>query len=129
MSNHYQTLGVENTASQDDIKRAYRKLASQHHPDKGGDEEKFKKIKFAYEVLSDPIRRKQYDYDKTTYIKPGLQQEAVTQLSHIFYTFLFTLFLLYPYHLTLNNFENKYKNNNENINININCIGTFKNIF
>jgi curved DNA-binding protein len=61
MSNHYQTLGVENTASQDDIKRAYRKLASQHHPDKGGDVQRFQEIEEAYRILSDPEQRAQYD--------------------------------------------------------------------
>jgi curved DNA-binding protein len=59
--NHYQTLGVEKSATQEDIKKAYRKLASTHHPDKGGDTATFQKIQAAYEVLSDPQKRKQYD--------------------------------------------------------------------
>jgi len=59
--NHYSTLGVGKDASQDDIKRAYRKLASQHHPDKGGDTARFQEIQTAYEVLSDPQKRQQYD--------------------------------------------------------------------
>ena len=59
--NYYETLGVPKTASQDDIKRAYRKLASQHHPDKGGDTAKFQEVQTAYETLSDPVRRQQYD--------------------------------------------------------------------
>ena len=41
---HYQTLGVDKTATQSEIKKAYRKLTMQHHPDKGGDEDKFKEI-------------------------------------------------------------------------------------
>lgn len=57
----YNVLGVERTANQDQIKRAYRKLASQHHPDKGGDTAKFQQIQSAYEVLSDPQRRADYD--------------------------------------------------------------------
>jgi DnaJ-class molecular chaperone len=58
---YYQTLGVDKNASQDEIKRNYRKLAHQYHPDKGGDSEKFKEINEAYQVLSDPQKRTQYD--------------------------------------------------------------------
>ena len=58
---YYQTLGVERSASQDEIKRAFRKLAMQHHPDRGGDETRFKEIQAAYDVLGDAQRRAQYD--------------------------------------------------------------------
>ncbi len=58
---YYQILGVERTASPDDIKKAYRKLAHKHHPDKGGDEKKFKEINEAYQILSDKDKRSQYD--------------------------------------------------------------------
>lgn len=59
---YYKILGVNREASQEDIKKAYRKLAHKHHPDKsGGDEEKFKEINAAYQVLSDENKRKQYD--------------------------------------------------------------------
>lgn len=58
---HYAVLGVAKTASPDEIKKAYRKLASQHHPDKGGDTAKFQQIQTAYEILSDPNKRAQYD--------------------------------------------------------------------
>jgi len=61
----YDTLGVKKGASADEIKKAYRKLAAQYHPDKNpGDssaEEKFKEVQNAYDVLSDPEKRKQYD--------------------------------------------------------------------
>lgn len=58
---YYKTLGVEKNASQDDIKRAFRKLAHQYHPDKGGEEAKFKEINEAYQVLGDEKKRAQYD--------------------------------------------------------------------
>lgn len=62
MNDYYKTLGVSKTASQEEIKRAYRALAHQHHPDKGGgDEKKFKEINEAYQVLSDKDKRAQYD--------------------------------------------------------------------
>jgi curved DNA-binding protein CbpA len=58
----YLILGLSNNATSDDIKMAYKKLAQQYHPDKNnGDDTLFVKIKFAYEVLIDPISRKQYD--------------------------------------------------------------------
>lgn len=61
MTDHYATLGVARTATADEIKRAYRKLASQHHPDKGGDKNKFQEVEQAYRILSDPQQREQYD--------------------------------------------------------------------
>lgn len=63
MKDYYATLGVSKSASADEIKRAYRKLAHQHHPDKAGkgSEEKFKEINEAYQVLSDAQKRQAYD--------------------------------------------------------------------
>ncbi|KAL3648781.1 hypothetical protein CASFOL_005184 [Castilleja foliolosa] len=58
---YYDILGVSKNASQDDLKKAYRKLAIKNHPDKGGDPEKFKEIAQAYEVLNNPEKRKIYD--------------------------------------------------------------------
>ena len=58
---HYSTLGVGKNATPDDIKKAYRKLASKHHPDKGGDTATFQKIQTAYDTLIDPNKRQQYD--------------------------------------------------------------------
>ena len=59
--NYYEVLGVEKSASQDEIKKAFHKLAHKYHPDKGGDEKKFKEINEAYQVLSDQQKRAQYD--------------------------------------------------------------------
>ena len=61
MSDHYATLGVPRTATPDEIKRAFRKLASQHHPDKGGDTAKFQSIQAAYDTLGDTAKRAEYD--------------------------------------------------------------------
>lgn len=59
---YYKILGVEKTASEDEIKKAYRKLAHKYHPDKaGGDEKRFKEINEAYQVLSDKVKRLNYD--------------------------------------------------------------------
>ena len=63
---YYAVLGVDRKASKDDIKKAFRKLAQKHHPDKGGDETKFKEITEAYSILSDEKRRREYDsYGRT----------------------------------------------------------------
>lgn len=62
MKDFYEILGISKNASQDEIKKAFRHLAHQYHPDKGGgDEKKFKEINAAYQVLSDPERRTKYD--------------------------------------------------------------------
>lgn len=58
---YYKTLGVDKNASQDEIKKAFRTLAHKHHPDKGGDEKKFKEASEAYQVLSDEKKRSEYD--------------------------------------------------------------------
>jgi molecular chaperone DnaJ len=59
--NYYEVLGVSEDATQDDIKKAYKKKAIEHHPDKGGNEEEFKKISEAYESIGTEDKRKQYD--------------------------------------------------------------------
>jgi molecular chaperone DnaJ len=70
VSSLYDTLGVKKGASQDEIKKAYRKLARQHHPDANpGDkaaEERFKEVQTAYDVLSDEKKRKEYDRHGST---------------------------------------------------------------
>ena len=61
MTDYYKILGVSENASADEIKKAYRKLANQHHPDKGGDQAKFKDISVAYDTLSDQNKKAEYD--------------------------------------------------------------------
>ncbi|MCK5159919.1 MAG: J domain-containing protein [Candidatus Heimdallarchaeota archaeon] len=61
MEDLYEILGIAKDATPKEIKRAYKDKAKRHHPDKGGDEEVFKKIQQAYDVLSDPLSRKMYD--------------------------------------------------------------------
>ena len=72
---YYKTLGVSKTATADEIKKAFRKLARQHHPDLAQDkkaaEEKFKEINEAYEVLGDPEKRKKYDEFGPGWQQPG----------------------------------------------------------
>lgn len=67
----YHTLGISKDASVEDIKRAFRKKAKEHHPDKGGDSEIFKKVNDAYGILKDPEKRRIYDLTGRTTNDPG----------------------------------------------------------
>lgn len=69
---YYSTLGLNRGASDDDIKKAYRKLAMKHHPDRGGDEKKFKEISTAYDTLSDPEKRRIVDMGGDPNGQPGM---------------------------------------------------------
>lgn len=74
---YYKILGVPRNATKEEIKRAYRKLAHKYHPDKaGGDEEKFKEINEAYQVLSDDKKRAQYDQFGYTFDRAGGYQQG-----------------------------------------------------
>lgn len=74
MADYYATLGVSKGATPDEIKKAFRKKAHECHPDKkGGDEKKFKEVNEAYQVLSNPEKRKQYDQFGSTFEQAGRQ--------------------------------------------------------
>ena len=74
---YYDLLGVSKNASEKDIKTAFRKLAAQHHPDKGGDQKKFVEIKEAYETLKDPQKKQMYDqFGTADPQQAGFQQQG-----------------------------------------------------
>lgn len=80
MDDYYEILGLAKSASQDEIKTAFRKLASKHHPDKGGDTATFQKIKAAYDTLSDPEKKAAYDNPQPQFqfhqsgVPPGFEE-------------------------------------------------------
>ena len=75
--NPYKVLGVRKNASQETIKKAYRKLSMKHHPDKGGDVDVMAEITAAYAILSDAKRKVDYDQNGNTSSKPSLNAQAV----------------------------------------------------
>lgn len=81
----YEELELSTDCTFDDIKQQYRILAMKHHPDKGGDVEKFQKIKFAYDVLIDPIRRKKYDDTASTEEVTDIRAQAIGHLAELFF--------------------------------------------
>jgi curved DNA-binding protein len=82
MQDHYATLGVSRTATADEIKKAFRRLASQHHPDKGGDTAEFQKIQAAYDVLGDETKRGAYDNPQPQF--SGFQFQQGQNIQDIF---------------------------------------------
>lgn len=80
----YETLGVSKNASPSEIKSAYRKLAHKNHPDKGGSVEKFQVIQHAYDILSDPEKRKRYDETGAETGQQTPQSLAIQQLASLF---------------------------------------------
>jgi curved DNA-binding protein len=84
MTDHYAILGVARNATQDEIKRAFRKLASQHHPDKGGDTQKFQEIQAAYDTLGDTAKRSQYDSPQFSGVGGGPNFNANFDFNTIF---------------------------------------------
>src|SRR3989338_7515954 len=79
---YYEILGVSKDSSKDEIKKMYKKLALQHHPDRGGDAEKFKEISEAYAVLSDDNKRKQYDQFGHSVFNQRYSEEDIFRGAH-----------------------------------------------
>lgn len=85
MTTLYEELEIATTATAKEIKAAYRKRSMTTHPDReGGSEEVFKKVKFAYEVLSDPMRREAYDTGRNYKNQPGLREKAIPEFQALF---------------------------------------------
>jgi len=81
--NLYDELELTPNCTDEEIKQKYRSMAQKHHPDKGGDEERFKRIKLAYEVLSNPNRRKEYDETGKYYEDATIRSQALERLSNM----------------------------------------------
>jgi len=79
----YDELELPKNCTSEEIKQKYRILAQTHHPDKGGDAEKFKRIKSAYETLSDPVKREHYDSTGDHYDDTNLDTEVYARLSNM----------------------------------------------
>ena len=77
----YDELELLKNCTSEEIKQKYRILAQLHHPDKGGDVEKFKRMKLAYEVLSDPTKREHYDSTGDHYNDVNLDSEVMGRLA------------------------------------------------
>jgi hypothetical protein len=83
--NPYEELDVSRNATTEEIRQRYRILAQLHHPDKGGDEEIFKRIKLAYEILSDTIRRKEYDKTGKTHPTRDIRNESLEIIGQLLF--------------------------------------------
>ncbi|MHB2010055.1 MAG: J domain-containing protein [Acidobacteriaceae bacterium] len=79
--NLYDNIGVDKSATPEEIKRAYRKKAQQSHPDKGGDDADFMALQNAYDVLSDPVRRIRYDQTGDTGQGPTTESQALSYIA------------------------------------------------
>jgi len=109
---YYTTLGISKNASEAEIKAAYRKMAMKHHPDRGGDEKKFKEVNTAYETLSDPQKKQMIDMG----VDPNSQHTSYRQGSP------------FEFHFNTGNFDDIFSNfgfggrpmrKNKTLNVNI----------
>jgi curved DNA-binding protein CbpA len=87
--NPYDILETSPQASDEEIKKKFRILAHQFHPDRsGGNEEKFKQINLAYSILSDPVRRKHFDSTGQYNVNPSLREESINNLARLLNHFI-----------------------------------------
>jgi curved DNA-binding protein len=86
---YYADLGVLKTATDAEIKNAYRQLVREHHPDKQGDPAKFRAVTEAYEILGDPIKRKTYELSQANARIVDLKAESSTLVEEYFRQFTF----------------------------------------
>lgn len=82
MKNYYRILGVDIDAEHEEIKAAYRILAQRFHPDKGGEASEFRLIQEAYDILGNPLTKRNYDHDLFDYLRQN-QQSNVTSVTQI----------------------------------------------
>ena len=86
---HYEVLAIPNDADEGLIRKSYRKLALQHHPDKGGSAEDFRLIQEAYETLSDPVERRWYDDNRESILKNNGEGKSAADAFSVANIFLF----------------------------------------
>lgn len=95
---YYKILNVSKNATNDEIKRQYKKMALKHHPDRGGDPEMFKKVSEAYQILSDTKKRSEYD-------NPNIFSQQIPRGTHFYHT--------HPDFIDPNIFFQKFFNNKD----------------
>lgn len=120
---YYEILKVPRKATVEEIRTSYKNLAKQHHPDKGGDKEKFQEIQTAYEILSDDNKKKEYDFQRNNGGIPNFFHQQHQQQQFPFNFFNFTANMN-------NNGDNRIKKKDEIYNCKINLkevfFGTFR---
>ena len=89
--NPYEELRLPRSATDEEIRQRYKSLAQEHHADRGGDEEKFKRIKHAYEILSDAKLKHEYDTTGNINFNPSVRSEALENLSHLAFNLIPTI--------------------------------------